>query len=249
MSKKSKSVPYFISLFFGTLVIVILLVIKYKQADNSTLFTLNEIKTEDSICGIDISRYQPHINWEKVAPQIDFVFIRATSGRNYVDNLFDVHYMNAKNHDLPIGAYHYFVFNVNGKDQAVNFLNKVNDYEFDLPLVIDVEEHPKYGKPSFDYQTTINNLREFITKVEKETKTEVLIYTNTKGYERYIKRNFPNHSLWISSFKSKETHPSQWVFWQKTHTGKIDGTTDYVDINVFNGDEKTWNNYLEKRKK
>ena len=30
---------------------------------------------------------------------------------------------------------------------TVNFLNKVNDYEFDLPLVIDVEEHLNTGSP------------------------------------------------------------------------------------------------------
>lgn len=228
----------------GLSIIGVLLFLKFKDKYPSPDLTMNEIRETYAICGIDISRYQTHIDWEKISQQINFVFIRASSGKQYTDTLFEEHYANANDFGIPTGAYHYFVFNVNGKEQAENFLKTIGNNSFELPLVIDVEEHPEYGPTAFNYQTTIKNLSDFIYTVEQRSGKEILIYTNSECYNKYIKRNFPNHKIWICSFKDENTLPPQWVFWQKTHTGKIDGIKGDVDLDVFNGNPKTWLTYL-----
>lgn len=222
----------------------IFLFFKFKEKYPSPDLTMNEIMKTYAICGIDISRYQTHIDWEKVSLQLDFVFIRASSGKQYKDPLFEEHYANANDFGIPASAYHYFVFNVNGTEQAENFLETIGDNSFELPLVIDVEEHPKYGRSTFNYQSTIKNLSDFIYTVEKKSGKEILIYTNKECYNKYIKHHFPEHKIWICSFKDENILPPQWVFWQKTHTGKIDGIKGDVDIDVFNGNPDAWLTYI-----
>ena len=244
--KKRNKKAIYIPTLLGLFVIGSLLFIKFRNRIYSPDLNIKELKQTNLICGIDISKYQPHIDWDKVAQQIDFVFIRASSGSRYCDPMFEKHYNNAVDHEIPIGAYHYFVFNVDGKKQAENFLKNIGNNYFELPLVIDVEEHPKYGRSNFNYKTTINNLRDFINTVENKTGNTIMIYTNTECYEKYIQPNFPNHRLWICSFQSKEKLPVHWTFWQKTHTGEIEGIKGYVDINIFNGNRKTWYEYIGK---
>ncbi len=244
--KKRKLKAYLIPFLLGIMVIWFLLFLKFRNRYNSPDLDINNLREYNTICGIDISKYQARINWEKVASQIDFVYIRASSGSNYSDPLFEKHYANANDNEIPTGAYHYFVFNVSGIKQAENFLKNIGNNYFELPLVIDVEEHPKYGRSSFNYQTTIDNLKNFITTVENKTGNQLMIYTNKECYEKYIKPNFPTHRLWICSFQNKETLPPHWTFWQKTHTGKIDGINGFVDIDVFNGNRATWFEYIGK---
>ena len=42
----------------------------------------------------------------------------------------------------------------------------------------------------------------------------------------------------------KDNRP--WTFWQKTNQGKISGINKNVDLNVFHGDEKQWQQFLQR---
>ena len=135
MTKKKRKIRTYIpAVIIGLSLVGVLLFITFRERHFSPDFDIIELKKINTINGIDISRYQPHINWEKVAPQIDFVFIRASSGNKYIDPLFEEHYANAKNKNIPIGAYHYFIFHQNGLEQAKHFLHTLGNNEFELPL-------------------------------------------------------------------------------------------------------------------
>ena len=245
MSKKNRfKRKHILSIVVGLSFVGVILFVSFRERHFSPNFDIIELKKINTINGIDISRYQAHINWEKVAPQIDFVFIRATSGKRYVDPLFEEHYSNAKDKNVPIGVYHYFIFHQNGLEQAQHFLQTLGNNEFELPLVVDVEEHPTYGPASFNQKKTVENLKSFIETVEKATKEKMIIYTNIECFDKYIKRNFPTQHLWICTFKGKQSLPSKWLFWQTTHTGKIRGIKGHVDINVFNGNRKAWESFI-----
>lgn len=245
MSTKNRfKSKHLLSIVIGLSFVGVILFVSFRERNISPVFDIIELRKINTISGIDISRYQTHINWEKVAPQIDFVFIRATSGKKYVDPYFEDHYNNAKDNNIPLGVYHYFVFYQNGKEQAEHFLKTLGNNEFELPLVVDVEEHPTYGHASFNHKKMVDNLKSFIETVEKATKKKMIIYTNIECFNKYIKFNFPSHHLWICTFKGKQSLPSKWLFWQTTHTGKIRGIKGHVDINVFNGDCKTWESFI-----
>ena len=58
--------------------------------------------------GIDVSEWQGKINWQKVKnSDIDFAFIRISSGTDYMDKYYDYNMSSANAADLPVGTYVY----------------------------------------------------------------------------------------------------------------------------------------------
>jgi lysozyme len=108
----------------------------------------SEVRYPDgySVRGIDISRYQGTIDWQKVkndmigGSSIQFVFIKATEGVTIFDPHFNDNFYKVREHGLLRGAYHFFTPSENGEKQAAHFLRQVHLEEGDLPPVIDVEE-------------------------------------------------------------------------------------------------------------
>jgi lysozyme len=201
-------------------------------------------KVEYPITGVDVSAHTGGINFEKLMNQkIDFIYIKATEGENFVDPKFEENYLNAVN-KLPIGFYHFFRFNKSGKSQANNFLKNIRNKKTNLPLVIDVEEWGNVATKSTD--DVIDEIKIFITLVEKVSGKRIMIYSNESSYKKYIMGHLDKHDLWICSFNRNPNIKRKWTLWQHSHKGKLDGTDGWVDINTFNGTSDEWNKYLHK---
>lgn len=73
-----------------------------------------EIPANFPIHGIDVSRYQSHIDWEEVKDmkvekvQIDFAFIKATEGTGKVDVYYARNWKRSQDAGMVRGAYHFF---------------------------------------------------------------------------------------------------------------------------------------------
>ena len=201
-------------------------------------------KTKFPITGIDISGHTGKIDFLKLSERkIDFVFIKATEGADFVDPKFEENYSNAVN-KLPIGFYHFFRFNKSGKSQANNFLSNISDKKTNLPLVIDVEEWGNIKAKSIE--DVIDEIKIFITLVEKASGKRIMIYSNESSYKKYILGHLDKYDIWICSFSKNPNINKKWTLWQHSHKGKLDGTNGWVDLNTFNGTSDEWNIYLRK---
>src|SRR3954470_16000189 len=59
--------------------------------------------------GIDVSHHQGHIAWAKLPRQgVDFAYIKATEGADYVDRRFSINWRAAHAVGIRRGAYHFF---------------------------------------------------------------------------------------------------------------------------------------------
>jgi len=253
-SPKKKS-PKRNKIFFITVgLIVIFLIVRYIGMQIPPKRILieepNGIEVDKSrypITGIDISRHTGIVDFRKIKEQfndtIDFVYIKTSEGANLVDVKFETNYNNAIQNDIPVGAYHFFKFNVSGKRQATNFLKAVNNKFFNLPLVLDVEEWSNPGE--YNQEKVIKEIRSFIIELEIRRREKVMIYTNESSYQKYIQGNFESHKIWICSFSSEPKNLKAWTFWQHSHNGKFEGAEGWIDINTFNGTRKEWNQFLE----
>ena len=195
------------------------------------------------IVGIDISSHNGDIDFYKVKnDDFSFVIIKASEGEDVLDSLFTTNYNRAKANGLKVGAYHYFRKNTDGINQAKNFVEAVGWRKLDLPLVIDVEDEIN-DKVSDDI--TMKNLNFMIDNLQSRG-FKVMIYTNGNGYKKYVKdRPFVNVNLWLCSFKKPDDiahipHQLQ----QYSHHGRVNGINGDVDLDVFNGNEKQWEQWL-----
>lgn len=193
----------------------------------------------DKVVGIDVSQYQGTIHWDEVAAvennfPIKFVFIRATVGKNKVDNAFETNW-DASRKKFIRGAYHYYRPNENSLEQAQNFIINVKLSKGDLPPVLDIEAMPK--------NQTIDSLKvglkRWLEKVEAHYQVKPIIYTNEKFYEAFLKEAFSDYQFWIANYNFfVETMQEDWLFWQFTEKATIPGIKGNVDVNMYNGTPK-----------
>ena len=199
------------------------------------------------IHGIDVSKYQSTINWKEVKSmeekgiKIDFVFIKATEGTSIVDDQFRRNWTEAEEQNIPKGAYHFFVSNRSAKKQADNFIQMVNLKKGDLPPVLDVEK--SHGVSVVEMQKSVKT---WLDAVENHYGVKPVIYTNIDFYQRYFQSGFEEYPLWIAHYlqPDKPRIEKDWVFWQHSEKGRVNGIKVPVDFNVFYGDSADFNNFL-----
>ena len=206
-------------------------------------FGISIDKTKYPVTGIDISGHTGNIDFNKLTKHdIDFIFFKSTEGDHFIDKKFEKNYAGLKQTNIPIGVYHFFRFNKSGKKQAEFFLTVVENKQFELPYVLDIED---WGNITTKSRTEIiTEIKEFIFAVESRTNKKIIIYTNESGYNQYIKNNFNKHDIWICSFSKTPKLDKKWHFWQYAHNGKFNFANGWIDINTFNGNKNDFKKYI-----
>ncbi|HEU4554711.1 MAG TPA: glycoside hydrolase family 25 protein [Chitinophaga sp.] len=189
--------------------------------------------------GIDVSKFQKEINWDAVQQmqvgkiRISFVFIKATEGITRQDAAFKRNWKKAGEAGLVRGAYHFFYSTRDPVKQAINFKNVVQLTHGDLPPVLDIEVHN--NQPPAVIRSTA---RIWLEELEKAYGVKPIIYTNLRFYNTYLGDEFNDYPLWIAHYYQKQRPrvDRQWVFWQHSDIGRVNGIKTIVDFNVFRGD-------------
>ncbi|MBQ9466688.1 MAG: hypothetical protein IJU62_06910 [Muribaculaceae bacterium] len=204
-----------------------------------------------TITGIDVSKHNGRVNMQRVAQAGHrFVFVKTSEGVTLKDAMRRTHAANARQAGLKVGAYHFFIFKRDGREQARNFLAAIKGIHLDMPLAIDVEKEGKMNR-SYSAEAT-RNLRDMVNELRKAGHQRLLIYTNGDGYKAVYAGTYDRDddmNLWLCSFQDmdKVAHRGH-VIQQIDHHGRIKGVKGEVDLNVFCGDSKQWDEFLDKSK-
>jgi lysozyme len=193
--------------------------------------------------GIDVSRYQGRIDWDRVSRMKDsdvkvhFSFIKATEGVLWADPTFQRNWQESANAGIIRGAYHYFNPYKSGYWQARFFLQTVNFGSGDILPIVDIEERGNQTRQKFQ-----ENLSLFLNEIEKKLGVKPIIYTGYKFYEDYLSGDFNSYPLWVAHYNRPKlkafSGDVNWSFWQHSDKGRVDGIRHKVDMNVFNGSLK-----------
>lgn len=183
--------------------------------------------------GLDVSHYQHTIDWKLLQKENDFqfVYIKATEGKDLVDHKFSYNWQEARKNGFYTGAYHFFSMKSPGVEQAKNFMQTVPKEANALPPVIDIEIH-LYHKPEKARQelTILSDM------LEKHYGKRPILYVTYDTYHKYIQGHFKQHRIWIRDILKYPTlDDREWLLWQYSNRGRVEGISTYVDINVLNG--------------
>jgi lysozyme len=199
--------------------------------------------------GIDISGWQPGIDWKKVAGSglaLAFLYIKATEGIAYCSSEFEAQWQGCQGLARPPlrGAYHYWLAKLGGKEQAQWFLLHARKGE--LPPVLDVED--EQGLPENASQSALvaaaSSLLDFVKAVQDAWSQPVMIYTGPWFWNRLANaagRLAEQCELWGATYREGISAPDlptgwkTWRIWQFTSRGKVPGIPGNVDMNYFNG--------------
>ncbi|MDE5770466.1 MAG: glycoside hydrolase family 25 protein [Ruminococcus sp.] len=185
--------------------------------------------------GIDVSAWQPDIDWEAVKDSgIEFAIMRAGYGKyiSQKDPTFDYNMKYAKENGIECGAYWYsYATDVESAIQEAEVCYEViKDYDFTYPVYFDIED------PSQDHLTTaqISAMTEaFCSTLEaKGYRVGVYSYTTflkTKIYSEILDK----YDVWVAHFDvSAPSYSGDYGMWQYTASGYVDGVPGVVDLDV-----------------
>lgn len=203
-----------------------------------------------TIHGIDVSRWQSEVNWEKLHAlnlegdtlPMTFAFIKATEGILWEDPMFNDNWKNAREASVSRGAYHYFKPNKSPELQAKNFISSVNLKAGDLPPVLDVEETGNKSRKDL-----VTSIKTYLQTIEAHYHCKPIIYSNINFIETYLAEDFSDYQFWVANYYTEKLVASpdiKWMFWQYHDRGKISGCNVCVDMNVFKGTQAEFRKML-----
>jgi lysozyme len=244
---------FFWSLFINSLFIIFFIFQNPKWTSLigfkiKTFFSETNIPKGNYMYGIDVSEYQGVINWNKLCSQtsnykVGFTLIRATAGQNYRDKFYTSNWRESKNNNLVRGAYHYYRPNENSTKQAQNFITNVKIDPGDLPPVLDIEQLSKVQS----MKSLKSGIKNWLNIIENHYGIQPILYTGTHFYRDYL-NDFTKYPLWIANYNQIDNPLSEkdWIMWQFSDEGVINGISGPVDLDLFRGDKKDLNKYLLK---
>lgn len=185
--------------------------------------------------GIDVSKYQMNIDWEKVKSQIDFAILRLGYGKydHQKDPYFERNYNECKRLNIPIGVYHYtYATSVSeAKQEAKLVLKWLKDKKIDLPVYFDIEESKieKLGK-----QLLTEICIAFCSEIENSGYWAG-IYANKYWLTNILDSNRLEklYTIWVAQYNIECTYNGKYDIWQNSSSGKIEGIQGYVDTNIM----------------
>ncbi|HWQ75758.1 MAG TPA: GH25 family lysozyme [Syntrophomonas sp.] len=188
-----------------------------------------------SMKGIDISSYQPSVDFTKVAAAgIEVVYIKATEGTGYTNPYLKTHAAAAKAAGLKVGFYHYMTPKTaaNAVEQAKYFINTINGLAYDCKLALDLEVTGNLDK------TTLNMVaKAFLEQVVELTGTTPVFYSYTSFIKSYLSSDLTVYPLWVADYRSGAPGVnsvwSEWIGWQYSSSGSVSGIRGSVDLNTF----------------
>lgn len=211
--------------------------------------------------GVDVSRFNDRIDWQRVAGDgIRFAFVQASRGggddcavkprRCGRDGLYDANYDGANAAGIPVGAYHRAF--VTGRGRAT----LRDDAQAEATVFIDRVGRLRPGdlRPALDFETPFADVkpeqlrlwvRVWLRRVKGALGVKPIVYTNTSSWaETGDTTEFAlgGHALWVANWGvSKPSVPAanwageSWSVWQYTSAGRVAGIHGRVDRDVLHG--------------
>lgn len=186
---------------------------------------------------LDISKYQPDVDYAKTAQDCDGVILRA--GLTYwgaqnmgKDPCFEKHYAGFKAVGLPVGAYYYSAADsvAVAEKEADYFLSLLKGKQFELPVYYDVENNQRQGGLSKELLTQIVDA--FCSKVQAAG-YYVGFYASTSWLKNKMDTAYlsKKYTLWKADYRTAYDKTIACDIHQYTSQGRIAGISGDVDLN------------------
>lgn len=181
--------------------------------------------------GIDVSAHQEAVGWTAVAGDgIDFAYIKATEGGDFVDARFAENWSGAREAGLDRGAYHFFTLCTPGAVQARHFLAMAPPAVDALAPAVDLELAGNCARRP-ERAAVETEVGDFLRVVETAWGAPVVLYVGDDFQQRYPVRHL-GRPLWHRRFLLRP-NVDGWVIWQLHGYAKVAGIDGGVDLNVM----------------
>ena len=194
--------------------------------------------------GIDVSYYQGNIDWNKVkAAGVEFVFIRAgyrgySNGRLVEDTCFEKNIRGALAAGIEVGIY-FFSQAINteeAREEAEFTYNLIKNYNVTFPVAFDAEYANGSHTGRADHispATRTAVVKTFLSTIQNYGYTPMLYSGQYFMKDELQMSALSDYLIWMPQYNDTLTYTGPYKCWQYSDSGKIDGISGNVDMNVW----------------
>lgn len=195
--------------------------------------------------GVDVSKYQADIDWEKVAADgVEFAMLRlgfrgmGTNGTCELDPYFIQNIEGALAAGIEVGVYFF--------SQAITVEEAVEEAEFVIQYL---KDYPITYPVAYDTEAITSYPSARANRMPKELRTDCAIaFMDTiaaAGYKPMLYANtgwlimkldlerLSAYDLWYAYYGDDIYYPYHFTMWQYTSSGKVNGIPGTVDMNIY----------------
>ena len=206
-------------------------------------YTFSDEGVRSGTIGIDVSKYQKNINWQKVKNAgINFVIIRCGyrgygSGVLVQDPMFASHITGAKAAGLRVGIYFFSqaVTEAEAVEEASMAVKLANQYGINMPIAID-SEYANGGAGRADGLSKSERTKITIAFCNTVANAgyKPMVYASKNWFSEHLNvSQFPSsYRIWVAHYATTCGYTGRYDIWQNTSKGSVDGVSGNVDMNI-----------------
>ena len=212
------------------------------RSDNEVKLTpikdyIKKYKNEKTKIGIDVSAWQDDIDWSKVKKDgVEFAIIRigfghTNKGEIKLDNWYLNNIKKAQEQNIDIGLYFYsYAKNEKEVKEQVDFIvNTLDHQKIQLPIAFDWEDWSDFNSYKMSFKKLNDLANTFIEELYKNG-YEGMLYSSAY-YLNNIWKDYDK--TWLAYYTNNNDFKKDYMMWQFTSTGQVNGINGAVDLNVL----------------
>lgn len=212
-----------------------------------------------SIKGIDVSKHNGKVDWEKIkADGIQFAIIRIGWGNDSKDQDDPTANRNMDECErlkIPYGVYIYsYALNeADAVSEANHTLRMIKGRNVQMGIWFDMEDADDYKnnhKLPLDVAHKVlytNICNKFCEVIKDAGYSDVGVYASKSVFETMLTEFSANTKKWVAQWSEKCTYKGTYTMWQYTDSGVVNGSSKRTDMNIFYGEIPKANKPVENK--
>ena len=206
-------------------------------------YTFSDEGVRSGTIGIDVSKFQSSINWQKVKNAgINFVIIRCGyrgygSGVLVQDPMFASHITGAKAAGLRVGIYFFSqaVSKAEAVEEASMAVKLARQYGINMPIAIDSEyANGGAGRADGLSKSARTDITIAFCNTVANAGYKPMVYASKSWFSDHLDvSRFPSsYRIWVAHYAKTCGYTGRYDIWQNTSKGSVDGVKGNVDMNI-----------------
>ena len=191
--------------------------------------------------GIDVSKWNKEIDWEKVKDAgVEFAIIRcgyrgASTGALVLDPMYEQNIKGAIEADIPVGVYFFTqaVDEVEAVEEASMVIRLIEDYDVDYPVFLDSESAGGSGRADGLESAERTKIHKAFLETIAAAGYETGIYGSRNWLNEQVNmKELSSYKTWLAEYTDIPAYEEYYHMWQYTSKGTVDGIETRVDLNL-----------------
>lgn len=191
--------------------------------------------------GIDVSKWNKEIDWNKVKEDgVDFAIIRcgyrgSKTGALVEDPYFEQNIKGANEAGIKVGVYFFTqaINEVEAVEEASMVSALCRSYDVAYPVFIDTEGAGGNGRADKLSKEMRTKVCEAFSATVTDAGYTAGVYASKNWYNNNLStKNLDKYVIWLAEYRGKATYTDKYDIWQYTSKGSVSGINGNVDLNL-----------------